>query len=198
MERGSLWHWSWMEPIAMMSVCSVLLATVWSSADHSPLRSSHSISVWMPPMTPLPSTRNCLHGTTSRMSAVEAKRNEQKRSLLGIVLVVGWWRRPNHGTPETLRLTEPTPCPMLDISGLLNLLTWVEHRQLAQASQHEEGGVPCPVPHPTRLPPARFQTSHRSVGGSATGQSSAAPLATEPSARTSARAKPRTEQGGRR
>ena len=32
---------------------------------------------------------------------------------------------------------------------------------MAQASQHEEGGVPCPVPHPTRLPPARFQASHR-------------------------------------
>ena len=42
---------------------------------------------------------------------------------------------------------------MLGISGLLNLLTWVEHRQLAQASQHEEGGVLCPVPYPTRLPP---------------------------------------------
>jgi hypothetical protein len=45
----------------------------------------------------------------------------------------------------------PTPHPKLGMSGLLNLLTWVEHRQLAQASQHEEGGVPCPVPYPTRL-----------------------------------------------
>jgi hypothetical protein len=34
------------------------------------------------------------------------------------------------------------------------LLTWVEHRQLAQASPHEEGGVPCPVPHSTQLPPS--------------------------------------------
>ncbi len=42
---------------------------------------------------------------------------------------------------------------MLGISGLLNLLTWVKHRQLAQASPHEEGGIPCPVSHPTRLPP---------------------------------------------
>jgi hypothetical protein len=42
---------------------------------------------------------------------------------------------------------------MLGISGLLQLLTWVEHRRVAQASQHEEGGVPCPIPHPTRLPP---------------------------------------------
>ena len=42
---------------------------------------------------------------------------------------------------------------MLGISGLLQLLTWVEHRQLAQASPHEEGGVPCSVPHLTRLPP---------------------------------------------
>ncbi len=111
---------------------------------------------------------------------------------------VGSWRTPNHNTPETVRLTEPTPCPMLGMSGLLNLLTWVEHRQLAQTSQHEEGGVPCPVPPPTRLPPARFQTSHRSVGGSAAGQSEASPLAVKPLARTSAGAKPRTRQGGRR
>jgi hypothetical protein len=42
---------------------------------------------------------------------------------------------------------------MLGISGLLNLLTWVEHRQPAQASPPEEGGISCPVSHPTRLPP---------------------------------------------
>src|SRR2546421_1759037 len=93
-------------------------------------------------------------------------------------------RTPNYNTPETLRLTEPTPRPMLGISGLLQLLTWVEHRQAVQASQHEEGGVPCPIPHPTRLPPAQFQASNRLVGGSTPGQSSAAPLAAELSART--------------
>ncbi len=42
---------------------------------------------------------------------------------------------------------------MLGISGLLQLLTWVEHRQAVQASQREEGGVSCSIPHPTRLPP---------------------------------------------
>jgi len=42
---------------------------------------------------------------------------------------------------------------MLGISGLLNLLTWVEHRQLAQGSPHEEGDIPCPVSHPAQLPP---------------------------------------------
>src|SRR6266702_1793865 len=92
-------------------------------------------------------------------------------------------RTPTHNTPETLRLTEPMPCPMLGISGLLNLLTWVEHRQLAQASPHEEGGIPCSVPHLTRLPPAQFQTGQRSVGESARGQSSAASLAAKSSAR---------------
>jgi len=54
----------------------------------------------------------------------------------------GWWRRPKHKTPETLPLTTPTPRPMLGISGLLNLLTWVEQRQPAQASPQEEGGIP--------------------------------------------------------
>src|SRR5436305_101442 len=120
--------------------------------------------------TPLRSTRNWSHATISPTSAVEGKRNERKRSLLAIELVVGSWRTPNHNTPETLRLTAPTPYPMLGISGLLQLLTWVEHRQVAQASQHEEGGVPCPSSHSTRLPPTRFQTSRRSVGGVTPGQ----------------------------
>jgi len=111
----------------------------------------------------------------------------------------GWWREPNHKTPETVRLTETTPRPMLGISGLLNLLTWVEHRQQALASQHcEEGGIPCPVSHPTRLPPTRFQTSIQSVGGSAPGQSSAASLAPELLARTPVGTKPHPKQGGRR
>src|SRR5947209_8364872 len=112
--------------------------------------------------------------------------------------IAGWWRRPNHNTPETLRLTNPTPRPMLGISGLLQLLTWVEHRRAAQASEHEEGGIPCPIPHPTQLPPAQFQTGHRSVGGPAAGQSSAISLAAESTTRTSARAKPHPKQGGRR
>src|SRR5207253_10546024 len=55
--------------------------------------------------------------------------------------------------PETLRLTAPSPRPMLGISGLLNLLTWVEHRQLAQASPHEEGGNPMSSLSPNTAPP---------------------------------------------
>ena len=84
---------------------------------------------------------------------VGVRKKSKKLLFLVIVLDDGWWRTPNHNTPETLRLTEPTSYPMLGISGLLNLLTWVEHRQLAPASPQEEGGVPCPVPHSTRLPP---------------------------------------------
>jgi hypothetical protein len=113
-------------------------------------------------------------------------------------LAGGWWRTPNHNTPETLCLTEPTPRPMLGISGLLQLLTWVEHRRTVQASQCEEGGVPCSIPHPTRLPPAPFQASYQSVGGSAPGQSSAAPLAAESPARTPVGTEQCTGQGGRR
>src|SRR6266851_4152505 len=105
----------------------------------------------------------------------------------------GWWRTPNHSTPETLRLTEPPPRPMLGISGLLQLLTWVEHRRVVQASQHEEGGVPCPIPHPTRFPPVRFQASNQLVGGSAPGQSSATPLAAESPARTPTGTEQRTK-----
>jgi transposase len=72
--------------------------------------------------------------------------------------VAGSSRTPNHKTPESLRLTDSTPPPMLGISGLLNLLTWVEHRKPAQASPHEEGGAPCLVPHPTRLPSPNSKT----------------------------------------
>ena len=107
-------------------------------------------------------------------------------------------RTPNYNTPETLRLTEPTPRPMLGISGLLNLLTWVEHRQAVQASEHEEGGVSCPISYPTRLPPTRFQASHQSLGGSAPGQSEASPLAAESPTRTPVGTEQRTRQGGRR
>lgn len=110
--------------------------------------------------------------------------------------VDGSWREPIHNTPETLCLTELTPRSMLGMKGLLNLLTWVEHRQLA--SPHEEGGVPCPVSHLTRLPPARFQDGYRSMGGSAANQSSTTALAAESPARTSVGAKPHTTQGGRR
>src|SRR6266567_1635057 len=168
-----------------------------SSADPSPHQSSPSMCAWMLPTTRLRSTRNCLHGITSRTCAVGEKSDEKKSSSLALVPAAGWWTTPNHNTPETLGLTDPTLRPMLGISGLLNLLTWVEHRQLAQASPHEEGGVPCPVPHSTQLPPAQFQTGRRSVGGSAASQSAAAPLAAESSARTPVGAKPRTRQGGR-
>jgi hypothetical protein len=113
-------------------------------------------------------------------------------------LAAGWWRTPSHKTPESLWLTEPTPRPMLGISGLLNLLTWVEHRQRAQASPHQEGGNPCPVSHPTRLPPTRFKPGNQSVGGSASGQSTATPLAAEPPTRTPTGTQQHTRQGGRR
>ena len=56
-------------------------------------------------------------------------------------------------SPETLQLTESPPRPMLGISGLLNLLTWVEHRQQALASPHEEGDILCSDSHPTQSPP---------------------------------------------
>src|SRR6266702_3386106 len=82
----------------------------------------------------------------------------------------GLSRTPKHKTPESIRLTTSPPRPMLGISGLLNLLTWVEHRQRAQASPHEEGGIPYPVSYPTRLPPTRFQPGNQSVGGSAPGK----------------------------
>ena len=96
----------------------------------------------------------------------------------------GWSRTPNHNTPETLQLTAPTPRPMLGTSGLLQLLTWVEHRRGVQTSEHEEGGIPCPIPHPTRLPPALLQANQQSVGGPTPGQSEASPLAAESPART--------------
>src|SRR5690348_16993983 len=110
----------------------------------------------------------------------------------------GLSRRPKHKTPEPLRLTTSPPPPMLGISGLLNLLTWVEHRQRAQATPFEEGGIPCPVSHPTWLPPTRFQPGNQPVGGITPGQSSAASLATESSARTPTGTRPHTRQGGRR
>ena len=87
---------------------------------------------------------------------------------------------------------------MLGISGLLQLLTWVERRRVVQASEYKEGGVPCPIPQPTRLPPAQFQSGHRAVGGSAAGQSSATPLAAELPARTPTGTEQRNGEGGRR
>ena len=87
---------------------------------------------------------------------------------------------------------------MLGISGLLQLLTWVEHRRVVQASQHEEGGVPCPISHPTQLPPARLQANQQPVGGSPPTQSSAASLAAKSPARTSTGPGQRNREGGRR
>gem|GEM_PF-462964 len=142
---------------------------------------------------------NSLSGSKRSATASSKLSSAPTRSQgFGCFRGAGWWRRPNHNTPETLPLTEPTPRPMLGISGLLQLLTWVEHRRAVQTSEHEEGGVPCPIPHPTRLPPARFQASKQSVGRSAPGQSSAAPLAAESSARTPATTEQCTRQGGRR
>jgi hypothetical protein len=152
----------------------------------------------MQPTMEHPHAKRSRAATISLIYAVAGKRNGRKYMFPVIVLDAGWWRRPNHNAPETLQLTAPTPRPMLGISGLLQLLTWVEHRQAVQASEHEEGGVPCPIPHPTRLPPARLQANQQSVGGSAPDQSSAAPLAAESPARTPGGTKPRTKQGGRR
>src|SRR5260370_93843 len=97
----------------------------------------------------------------------------------------------------TLGLTERTPCPMLGISGLLNLLTWVEHRQQAQASLQKEGGALCPLPHSPQSPPVCLQASHWPVDGSAPGQSPAASLVAKLLARTSVGSKSATKQGGR-
>jgi hypothetical protein len=110
----------------------------------------------------------------------------------------GWWRSPNHKTPETLRLTEPTPRPMLGRGGLLNLLNWVEHRQQTQNAAHEEGGALCLVSHVTASPPAQYQAGHRPVDEFAPGQSSAAPQASESPPRTTVGATPGPKQGGQR
>ncbi len=80
------------------------------------------------------------------------------------------WENWKALTPEIRSLTDLLSQPMLSISGLLNLLTWVEHRQQVQASLHEKGGALCPVPLPTLFPPAQFQTDHWSVDESAASQ----------------------------
>jgi hypothetical protein len=110
---------------------------------------------------------------------------------------VGSWRTPNHKTPETVGLTEPTACPILGISGLLNLLTWVERQQQAQASLQKEGGARCPIPHSIQSPPVRLQASDCPVDEAAPGQSSAASLVAKPLARTSVGSKSAPKQGGR-
>src|SRR5258708_38335783 len=81
----------------------------------------------------------------------ERKRRKPASVTLATRKDVGRSRRPNHNTPDTLPLTEPTPRPMLGISALLQLLTCFEHTRAVQASEHEDGGVPCPIPHPTRI-----------------------------------------------
>jgi hypothetical protein len=86
---------------------------------------------------------------------------------------------------------------MLGMSGLLNLLTWVEQRTAAQASPQEEGGVPCPISKSSGFPPARFQGRQRSVGRSAPGQSEAVTPTPELSARTPVGAEPHHKRGGR-
>jgi hypothetical protein len=87
---------------------------------------------------------------------------------------------------------------MLGISGLLQLLTWVEHRRVAQASQHEEGGNPCPISHPQQLPPAHLRAKQQSVGGLAPDQSPAASHTAELPARTPTGTEQHTRQGGQR
>ena len=41
----------------------------------------------------------------------------------------------------------------MGITGLLNVLIWLERRQGAKASPHQEGGTSCPTPHPSQFPP---------------------------------------------
>lgn len=86
---------------------------------------------------------------------------------------------------------------MLGMSGLLNLLTWVEQRTAAQASSQEEGGIPCPISKSSGSPPAQFQGRQRSVDRPAPGQSEAVTPTPEFSARTPVGAKPHHKQGGR-
>lgn len=60
---------------------------------------------------------------------------------------------PIYNTPESLSLTKGTSQPMFGMRGLLNLLTWVEHRQQAQVSPREDGGDQCSRMPPTLFPP---------------------------------------------
>jgi hypothetical protein len=142
------------------------------------------------------SMRRCSNSALRLTCAHEGKKRRLSDVKLGSRLGAGWWRTPNHKTPETLRLTEPTPRPMLGMSGLLNLLTWVEHRQQVQALAYEEGGTRCPISHVIPSPPARFQTGHRRVGESTPNQSSTAAQASESPSRASVGAKPHPKQGG--
>jgi hypothetical protein len=64
-----------------------------------------------------------------------------------------WWRSPKHNAPETRSLTDSPLRPKIGITGLLNLLAWVEQKRVAHAAQQKEGGVSCPVPHPPPFPP---------------------------------------------
>lgn len=47
--------------------------------------------------------------------------------------------------------------PPLGISGLLNVLPWVEHWQQARASAQKEGDALGPISHPTMSPPPVFK-----------------------------------------
>src|SRR5258708_5249873 len=153
MDQVSRWRWWSMEPIGTTANCCAPRSTASSSLAQNQVKNIPNICVWTRRMTTNSCAFWCENAAISIIFAVVVKKKQRKPLFLDIVHEGGSLRTPNHNTPETLRLTEPPPRPMLGISGLLNLLTWVEHRQLAQASQHEEGGVPCPIPHPTRLPP---------------------------------------------
>ena len=187
-----------MEPIGTTANCCAPRSTASSSLAQNQVKNIPNICVWTRRMTTNSCAFWCENAAISIIFAVVVKKKQRKPPFLDIVHEGGSLRTPTHNTSETLRLTAPTPRPMLGISGLLQLLTWVEHRRAVQASQHEEGGVPCPIPHPTRLPPARLQASHPSVGGSAPGQSEASPVAAESPARTPVGTEQRTRQGGRR
>lgn len=110
----------------------------------------------------------------------------------------GSWKSPKHTTPETLSLTESPLRPKIGITGLLNLLAWVEQKRVAHAAQQKEGGVPCPAPHPSQFPPAHVQATQHPVGAVTPSQSPALTRAPKPLTRTPARAAKRPRQGGQR
>jgi len=124
----------------------------WWSGPSLPRR-NRNISAWIRATTIQLGEKRWRLIATCHTSGALARKSWIPQGCHAIPPGDGWWRTPSHKTPESLWLTEPTPRPMLGISGLLNLLTWVEHRKPAQASPHQEGGNPCAVSHPTRSPP---------------------------------------------
>jgi hypothetical protein len=110
----------------------------------------------------------------------------------------GWSRSPKHNAPETRSLTDSPLRPKIGITGLLNLLAWVEQKRVAHAAQQKEGGVSCPVPHPPPFPPAHVQATLHALGAVASAQSPTLTRAAQPVNRTPTGATQHTRQGGQR